>query len=157
MEFNEQPRFYSDTMSFSVILPNRSAAANRQLGPALKKDPVPTEKTQSGGQKTQSAGQETQLEERKLNSLQEDREAEMLAFRASLTADHSGTLRTKTMEKICALFDKYRYDHSFNRKIISDLFGITENGASGFINKCIQHGIMRRIHVDAYRFVRRDK
>lgn len=162
LEFVEQPRFYSDAMSFSVILPNRSVAARGQMELELQSGSETIEKTQSGGrktqskrQKTQSSAQKTQSATGKLNSEQGDKDAELFAFRSFLMEEYNRDFRTKTIDKICSLFEKYRYEYSFNRRNIADLFGMTENGASGFINRCIQRGIIRRVKVDEYRFVRR--
>lgn len=152
LEFVEQPRFYSDAMSFSVVLPNRSVTARGQMEFELQSDSETIEITQSREQKTQSNDRKTQSTGRKLNPKQNYKKSETESFREYITQKSGGAFRTKTIDRIIYLFDKYGYDYSFNRRNIADAFHISENGASGFINKCIQHGIMIRVKVDEYQF-----
>ena len=64
---------------------------------------------------------------------------------------HEEAFRGTTIKKLISLFERYRYNYSFNRRNVADLFGITENGASGFIKKCIEKGIIQKVKVDEYK------
>jgi ATP-dependent DNA helicase RecG len=143
-EYEEKPIFYSNEYYFQVVLPNRGVASPAQLSLDL------VEKSQLDNEKSQSNGQKTQFVGRKVNS---DQDWELIYFQEKVIAIVGNDFRKKTIDKLAQLFDKYRYDYSFNRRNIADLFGITENAASGFIKKCLYHGIIEKEKVDSYRFI----
>jgi ATP-dependent DNA helicase RecG len=143
-EYEEKPIFYSNEYYFQVVLPNRGVASPAQLSLDL------VEKSQLDNEKSQSNGQKTQFVGRKVNS---DQDWELIYFQEKVIAIVGNDFRKKTIDKLTQLFDKYRYDYSFNRRNIADLFGITENAASGFIKKCLYHGIIEKEKVDSYRFI----
>ena len=143
-EYEEKPLFYSNEYYFQVVLPNRSVASLAQM--TLDLD----EKSQLSNEKSQSKAQKTQLTGRKVNS---DQDWELIYFREKVLAIVGNNFRTKTFDQLEQLFDRYRYEYSFNRRNIADLFGITENAASGFIKKCLTYYIIEKEKVDSYRFV----
>lgn len=143
-EYEEKPLFYSNEYYFQVVLPNRSVASLAQM--TLDLD----EKSQLSNEKSQSKAQKTQLTGRKVNS---DQDWELIYFREKVLAIVGKNFRTKTFDQLEQLFDRYRYEYSFNRRNIADLFGITENAASGFIKKCLTYKIIEKEKVDSYRFV----
>ena len=150
IEFAEKPQFYSTEYYFLVVLPNRSVAEPAQTS-------IDLDETQSGSEKTQFLEQETQLrpEKTQLTSRNDaiDQDWELIYFRDAFLQKHGDGLRKRTRERIMILFERYRYTYNFNRRNVSDLFAITENGASGFISNCIEHGIIKRVKVDEYCFV----
>ena len=143
-EYEEKPLFYSNEYYFQVVLPNRSVALPAQMIIDLD------EKSQLKNEKSQSKTQKTQLTGRKVNSNQD---WELIYFREKILAIVGNNFRNKTFNQLEQLFDRYRYEYSFNRRNIADLFGITENGASGFIKKCLAYKIIEKEKVDSYRFV----
>jgi ATP-dependent DNA helicase RecG len=150
-EYEEKPIFYSNEYYFQVVLPNRGVASPAQLSLDLvEKSQLDNEKSQLDNEKSQSNGQKTQFVGRKVNS---DQDWELIYFQEKVIAIVGNDFRKKTIDKLTQLFDKYRYDYSFNRRNIADLFGITENAASGFIKKCLYHGIIEKEKVDSYRFI----
>ena len=158
-EVNEKPEFYSTEYYFSVMLPNRSVAdpAQVSMDSLNKQDSEPLtqsvdEKTQLLGEKTQLAKEKTQSAITKLNSEECDEDWELGYFKDEILEKHEEAFRGTTIKKLISLFERYRYNYSFNRRNVADLFGITENGASGFIKKCIEKGIIQKIKVDEYKF-----
>ncbi|MCC8151978.1 MAG: putative DNA binding domain-containing protein [Lachnospiraceae bacterium] len=143
-EYEEKPIFYSNEYYFQVVLPNRSVALPAQMTLDLE------EKSQLDNEKTQSNGQKTQFVGRKVNS---EQDWELIYFRENIIAISGNDFRKKTINQLVKLFDRYRYEYSFNRRNVAELFGITENGASGFIKKCLSHHIIEKEKVDSYRFI----
>ena len=115
-----------------------------------EKSQLSDEKSQLSGEKSQLSGEKTQLVERKFNSSQD---WELIYFQERIIEQLGKDFRKNTMEKLVRLFDRYRYEYSFNRRNIADLFGITENGASAFIKKCLLQGIIEKEKMDSYRFI----
>lgn len=60
--------------------------------------------------------------------------------------------RKKTIDRMRILFDRYRYQYTFNRRNVAELFKISENGASQFLRKCSAAGIIQKTKRDSYRF-----
>lgn len=77
----------------------------------------------------------------------------MSYFQDVLLKERGEGLRQRTLDRIVLLFNRYRYNYHFNRRNIADLFSITPNGASGFINTCIEREIIEKVKVDEYRFI----
>lgn len=159
-EVRTKPEFYSTEYYFSVILPNRSVADPSQISiEALESQEEgalsqsTNEKTQFLKEKTQFSTAKSQSTTTKVNSRSYNEDWELNYFKDVVLKKHGGEFRKSTIDKLVCLFDRYRYDYSFNRRNIADLFGIKENGASGFIKKCIEKGIIKKIKVDEYRFV----
>lgn len=142
-DYEEKPVFFSNEFYFQVVLPNRSVASPAQMSLQI------VEESQLRKEKSQSDGQKTQLVERKVNS---EQDWELIYFREKLIAVSANAFRKKTVGQLVQLFDRYRYEYSFNRRNIADLFGITENAASLFIKKCLSHGIIEKEKIDSYRF-----
>ena len=157
-DFAEKPVFYSNEFYFQVVLPNRSVSMPAQLALDFseksqlsdEKSQLSDEKSQLSGEKSQLSGEKTQLVERKFNSSQD---WELIYFQERIIEQLGKDFRKNTMEKLVRLFDRYRYEYSFNRRNIADLFGITENGASAFIKKCLLQGIIEKEKMDSYRFI----
>lgn len=143
-EFEEKPIFYSNEYYFQVVLPNRSVASPAQISLDL------VEKSQLDNEKSQSNVQKTQFAERKVNS---EQDWELIYFREKVIEIVGTDFRKKTVEQLAQLFNRYRYEYSFNRRNVAELFGITENGASLFIKKCLSRGIIKKEKVDSYRFI----
>ena len=143
-EFEEKPIFYSNEYYFQVVLPNRSVASPAQISLDL------VEKSQLDNEKSQSNVQKTQFAERKVNS---EQDWELIYFREKVIEIVGTDFRKKTVEQLVQLFNRYRYEYSFNRRNVAELFGITENGASLFIKKCLSRGIIKKEKIDSYRFI----
>ena len=143
-DFTEKPVFYSNEFYFQVVLPNRSVADPAQLNLDLYSE------SQFNDEKTQFSNEKTQLTNRKLNS---DKDWELIYFKEKLIEQIDNAFRSKTINQIEQLFNRYRYDYSFNRRNIAEMFCISENGASGFIKKCLEKNIIKKEKIDSYRFV----
>ena len=148
-EFAEKPQFYSDEYYFLVVLPNRSVAEPAQTSIDLPETQSGSGKTQLSDQKTQPGSEKTQLAG---SNAPIDQDWELSYFRDVLLQYRGVGLRQRTLDRIVLLFSKYRYNYHFNRRNIADLFSITPNGASGFINTCIEHDIIEKIKTDEYCF-----
>lgn len=158
--FAEQPQFYSNEYFFSVILPNRSIASSAQIELDLESSGGKAEKTQLTEEKTQFSERKTQLKTEKaqlttpnLNSEFEEPDWELKYFETTLRRKAATAFRSKSIQNILALFQRYRYRYSFNRRNIAELFCISENAASRIINKCLEMQIIRKIRIDEYQFV----
>lgn len=143
-DYTEKPSFFSNEYYFQVVLPNRSVASLAQLELEF------SEETQLGIEKTQLTNVKTQLSGGKLNF---EQDWELIYFKDMILEKVGKDFRTKTIDEIVLLFDRYRYDYSFNRRNVADLFGISENGASGFIKKCLEKHFLMKEKKDSYRFV----
>ena len=62
--------------------------------------------------------------------------------------------RGRTLVKIEELFARYRYTYSFNRSNVAELFGVTENRASGILKTCVDKGIIIKHKNGVYYFVK---
>ena len=149
-EFAENPQFFSNEYYFLVVLPNRSVAEPAQTAIDAIKTQFGSEKAQLTAQKSQSEAKKTQLNAAINN---DEHDWEMNYFRDVVLKTRTVGLRKKTIVELEMLFNRYRYNYNFNRRNIADMFSITENGASGFIKKCLERGIIRKIKMDEYCFV----
>lgn len=131
-EFAEKPQFYSTETYFLVVLPNRSIAEPAQTAIKLPE--------------TQSAFEKTQLNA-------EDRDWELIYFRDVFLKERGEGMQKKAIDRLVALFDRYRYNYNFNRRNIADLFSITENAGSRFLKACLDRRIIHKIKTDEYCFV----
>ncbi|MBR6826475.1 MAG: putative DNA binding domain-containing protein [Oscillospiraceae bacterium] len=156
-EFAQKPDFFSTEYYFLVVLPNRSVADPAQVTIDFAKTQSEFEITQSRAEITQSRAEITQSVAMKTPLVAGNdgfvQDWELIYFRDVFLKEHGKTFRTRTQERILTLFTRYRYTYNFNRRNVADLFKITENGASGFIAKCIDSGIIKRIKVDEYCFM----
>lgn len=143
MDIAEKPIFYSDEYSFLVVLPNRS-----NLTSMVKQDTFASE-IQLSDPKTQLSDPKIQLSPGKVNY---NSDWELNYFK-DLILGKPNQFRQRTKNQILMLFDRYRYQYSFNRRNIAELFHITENGASNFIKRCLQNGIIKKDKRDSYFFV----
>ena len=132
------PQFLSDTSFFKVILPNRRMEEQIQL-------PVEVGDSQSSNS---SLGNRN-------GNIEPSQDWELAYFRDAVMSQFKNDFREKRFNQIIELFDRYRYEYHFNRRIVAGDFGIVENTASITINKCIKLGIMERVKQDEYRFVRK--
>ena len=116
--YAQKPSFYSDEFTFSVILPNRSVY-----------EPERTEesKSQLSEDKTQLSGEKTQLTPANINYKQG---WEANYFTDLVLKRLENKYWHKMLEQIHMLFARYRYQYTFDRRNVADMFGITENGAS---------------------------
>ena len=145
-EFTEKPQFYSTEYYFLVVLPNRSVAEPAQTSIDLSETQSSPEKTQLSTAKTQLKSQKTQLDT-------EDRDWEMIYFRDVFLKEHGEGLQKKAIDRLLALFDRYRYSYNFNRRNIADLFSITENAGSRFLKTCLERNIIYKLKTDEYCFI----
>ena len=148
-EFSAKPQFLSDETYFLVVLPNRSVSLPAENSTESLEIQLFTEKTQLTEQKTQLAPQLSQLS----REISDAQDWEFIYFRDVLLKKRGEGLRTKTIANLLTLFSRYRYTYNFNRRNVADLFSISENGASLFINKCLKRNIIRKIKIDEYCFV----
>lgn len=132
------PQFLSDTSFFKVILPNRRMEEQIQL-------PVEEGDFQSSNS---SLGNRN-------DDIESSQDWELAYFRDAVMSQFKNDFREKRFNQIIELFDRYRYEYHFNRRIVAGDFGIVENTASITINKCIKLGIMERVKQDEYRFARK--
>lgn len=137
VDFSEKPIFFSNEYYFQVVLPNRSIASPAQMSLEFFDE-------------TQLMDSKTQLMKRKLNS---EQDWELIYFKDMILEKAGKDFRKKTINELEMLFERYRYEYSFNRRNIADLFGISENGASGFIKKCLERNILMKEKIDSYRFI----
>ena len=149
-EFAEKPQFYSTEYYFLVVLPNRSVAEPAQTSIDLTETQSGSEKTQLSEQKTQLSSEKTQLTDKNDPA---DQDWELSYFKDVLLKERGEGLRQRTLDRIVLLFSRYRYNYHFNRRNIADLFSITPNGASGFINTCMERKIIDKVKTDEYCFI----
>lgn len=159
-EFCEKPEFFSTEYYFSVVLPNRSVADHAQVTMKFEDQQNESVKNQSEEEKdqliqvkTQLTKEKSQFATRKVNSEKDDEDKDLEVFQKGIFEKHGKEFRKTTLAKLNSLFDRYRYEYSFNRRNIADLFGISENGASIFIKKCIDKEIIRKVKLDEYKFI----
>jgi ATP-dependent DNA helicase RecG len=145
-EFTEKPQFYSTETYFLVVLPNRSVAEPAQTAIELPETQSAFEKTQLSSDKTQFTYGKTQLNA-------EDRDWELIYFRDVFLKERGEGMQKKAIDRLVALFDRYRYNYNFNRRNIADLFSITENAGSRFLKACLDRQIIHKIKTDEYCFV----
>ena len=148
-EFAQKPQFFSTEYYFSVVLPNRSVSEPAQIS-------LDATNTQLGQEITQLNTQESQfslkIAQPENNTVPDDHDWELHYFRDVILKSKAAGLRRKTLAELEALFNRYRYKYNFNRRNVADLFSITENGASLFIKKCLERGIIHKIKIDEYCF-----
>ena len=128
-DFVEKPIFYSNEFYFQVVLPNRSVASPIQMNLDQYT------KTQLIDEKTQLANKKTQLVDRKLNS---DRDWELIYFKEKMLQQVGNSFRGKTINQIEKLFNRYRYDYSFNRRNIAEMFGISRKWCFRIYKKMLE-------------------
>ncbi len=152
-DYAEKPEFYSTDYYFSVVLPNRSVAELSQL--EFTKQQLSVEKTQLSHEKTQLSVEKTQLTQDEMHfSLEGDYpDWELNYFRDVVMTQKSEGLKSKTIEGILKLFDRYRYSYNFNRRNVAELLNVTENRASRLIKKCIDLDVMGKVKRDEYCFI----
>lgn len=143
-DFYEKPEFFSNEVSFHVVLPNRSVAGRAQMELDFSHE------NQLSGEVIQLSNEKSQLQNGKVNF---DQDWELIYFQDMILEKTGKEFREKTIGHITKLFDKYRYEYSFNRRNIAEFLGITENGASAFIKKCLGKNIIMKEQRDSYRFV----
>ena len=66
---------------------------------------------------------------------------------------HGEGMQRKAIERLIALFDRYRYTYHFNRRNIADMFVISENAGSRFLKACMERNIIHKVKTDEYCFV----
>ena len=136
VDSNIAPQFLSDSSFFKVILPNRSVEENRQI--SVKDNGLLSVGHYAG---SNDYGKESSTD------------WELAYFKDLVMPQFKNDFREKRYDNIIELFDRYRFNYHFNRRIISEHFGVTENTASILINKCIKLGIMEKVKRDDYRFI----
>jgi len=152
-DYVDKPEFYSTDYYFSVVLPNRSVSELSQL--EFTKQQLSVEKTQLSHEKTQLSVEKTQLTQDEMHlSLEGDYpDWELNYFRDVVMTQKSEGLKSKTVEGILKLFDRYRYSYNFNRRNVAELLNVTENRASRLIKKCIDLEVMGKVKRDEYCFI----
>lgn len=128
-----------------VSLPNRGVAQPAQMELQLEEDATFEEKIQLSPEKMQLSDTKAQQ-----SAFSDD--WELKYFHDVVIKELEGSFRGKTLEKIEELFSRYRYSYTFNRSNIAELFGITENRASGIIKDLIEKGIIVKIKNGVYSF-----
>ena len=144
--FSEQPVFYSNEYFFSVVLPNRSVALPAQI----ELEFVPNNQDE---EKSQLPSEKSQLLDPYLTPEKAETDWELKYFEALLEKRAQSSFRTRTIGNLISLFQRYRYNYTFNRRNIAEQFKISENGASQIIKKCLEKQIIQKIKTDEYRFV----
>lgn len=155
--FLEQPEFFSNEFFFLVCLPNRSMAVSAQMEltfiPADSESQLSEKKRQLSEEKSQLSKEKSQLSKERTFSGIEVEDKELGAFKRYVQQKTDNEFRNNTIEKVLKLFSRYRYEYSFNRRNIADLFSISENGASAFLKKFIDKGIIGKRKKDEYYFI----
>ena len=144
--FCEQPVFESNEYFFLVILPNRGVATPTQMEMDFGED-------STSGAKMQLSPEKAQLLDPKIQLSQPIDDWELKYFHDVIVKKLEGAVRGKTLEKIELLFSRYRYSYSFNRSNVAELFGVTENRASGILKICLENGIIIKQKNGVYNFV----
>ena len=147
--FIEQPVFTSDTSFFFVSLPNRSKAKPNQME---LEDYAAGKNIQLKGENVQLGSENIQLNPGGMNPAKSEKDWEMAYFLDVVMPEYEKRFRKKSVEQLKLLFDRYRYEYAFNRRVIAELFEITENGASAIIKKCLKLGLFTQEKVDVYYF-----
>ena len=62
--------------------------------------------------------------------------------------------KKKTVDRVCELFRRYRYEYTFNRNNVAGAFDITVVSASSLIRQLVQQGLAEKTETSEYRFVR---
>ena len=152
-EFVEKPEFYSTDYYFSVMLPNRSAAELSQL--EFEKNQLSTEKPQLSVEKSQLSVGKPQLSKEKSQLSYGDLETdwELNYFKDVVLSRNREEFKSKTVEGLIKLFERYRYVYNFNRRNFADVLNISENWASQLIKKCVKLGIIDKVKRDEYCFI----
>ena len=109
--------------------------------------------SQLSEEKSQLSKEKSQLSKEKTFSEIEVEDKELGAFKRYVQQKTDNEFRNNTIEKVLKLFSRYRYEYSFNRRNIADLFSISENGASAFLKKFIDKGIIGKRKKDEYYFI----
>ena len=156
-EFTVKPQFYSTEYYFLVMLPNRSVAELAQTSIDSFETQSTTQETQLSNTKTQLSNTKTQLSNTKTQSSSEEHDWEMIYFRDVFLKEHGNGLQKKMIDRLVALFDRYRYAYNFNRRNIADMFSITENASSRFLKTCLDRGIIYKNKTDEYYFITTQK
>lgn len=78
---------------------------------------------------------------------------ELNYFKDVVLSGNREEFRSKTIEGLIELFDRYRYSYNFNRRNFADVLNISENWASQLIKKCVDLGIVNRVKRDEYCFI----
>ncbi len=166
----QKPKFFSNAYYFSVVLPNRTVAAPAQTEPEMdidnqrdaekrqlspEKSQLNPEERQLSPEKSQLSPEKSQLSDEMMH-MEDDEDWELSSFKAVVLQRSEGRFREKTIESLLSIFYRYRYKYSFNRRNIADLLKIKENGASIFLKKCIEKGIIKKVKIDEYQFVKID-
>ena len=140
-EFDRQPEFFSDPDFFIVTLPNKGFdPKSKGLGGKSKglsessKGLSEVSKGFSGESQTDSSME-----------LEQFRERVNMAFPSA---------KRKTVDRICELFRRYRYEYAFTRNNVAGAFEITVVSASALIRQMVQQGLTEKIGTSEYRFVR---
>ena len=145
--FLEQPIFESNEYFFMVLLPNRGVATSTQLKMQLEEGATSEEKIQLSVGKIQLSDPKVQL-----SAGVED--WELKYFHDVIIKSIESHFRGKTLSKLEELFSRYRYTYTFNRSNVAELFGITENRASGILKTCVNEGVITKHKNGVYSFVR---
>ena len=145
--FYEQPVFESNEYFFMVLLPNRGAATPAQMELQFGED------TTFEG-KMQLSAEKMQLSDPKMQFSQEADDWELKYFHDVVIKNIEESFRGKTISKIEELFSRYRYEYSFNRSNVAELFEVTENRASGILRICVDKGVIQKIKNGVYSFVK---
>ena len=145
--FCEQPRFESNEYFFMVLLPNRGVATPTQMEIKFEEDATFKEKTQLSNKKTQLLSQKTQLS----HAIDD---WEIKYFHDVNLKAIGNSFRERTLSKIEELFSRYRYEYSFNRSNVAELFGVSENRASVILKTCIEKGVIAKQKNGVYCFVK---
>ena len=138
-ELAAKPEFYSTDHYFSVILPNRSVAELSQLE---------FEQTQLSTEKPQLSNEKQQLSHGNVET-----DWELNYFKDVVLNRNREEFKSKTIEGLIELFNRYRYVYNFNRRNFADVLNISENWSSQLIKKCINLGIIDKVKRDEYCFI----
>ncbi len=154
----KQPDFLSDTDSFFVMLPNRrnetetstfyernSAKVEASMDHFSGKVEGSSGKVEgSSGKVEGSSGDPGKEVERSQTAVEETPDWELVYFTDIVMTKYKNHFRGKRREQLISLFRKYRYNYTFNRKVIAEAFELSENAASVVLNRCVEYGLIEK-------------
>ena len=126
-----QPEFSSDAYHFLVILPNRNFIGDITI--KGKKPPTSEEKPPISEEKPPISEKGGDV------------------FQA-LLLQHKDDFRKRNMDMLLNMYEMFENNETFDREKLSKYYGISKDGASRFLLKCVRLGIIVREKRGVYRF-----
>ncbi len=152
-EFKEQPVFYSNEFYFVVTLPNRGEAERIR-----QKSSLSTKKVPLSAKKVPLSAKKVPLSTKKVPLPFDENWSELDKIERNkilvkwVEAHTDGVFRRSNVENLAKLLSNYGFTYSFNREIVSKMFVITVNRASGILRDAVKCGLVRKEKNGVYFF-----